>query len=533
MKKIISSALIFSILIFSGCVEKSVQGNINEDLHNYIVFNMGKEPEDLVMFNNSNIRQQDLLCNIFEGLVKTDDKGKIIPGLAESWIINKDETSYNFKIRQDAKWSDGSHITAFDFVDFFSQVLSKDIDNIYASQLYYIFGAEEYRKGQREFSNVAIRALDDKNLEIRLNYPCSYLLNILSEPIYSLRKIEHNLVEWKKSYKNILYTGSFKIDNISEKNEITLVKNQNYWDSQYVKSDKILVTCIDESEATLAAFQNGKVKLFVSPPISEVKNLINSGEIINLPSFSGSALVFNEKKDSIIKDENVRKAISVGIDRNNISKTILSDTVRPALSYVPSNINNGSGGTFTNKNVFQSTLEKEKALQLTKKSKLDKNSPTIKLIYVDTVENKKICDSIAKSLYDNLSIKVESQGYSPTEFDDELKKNDYNIAKINYEGLYDYPLTFLENWMSSSDSNFYGYNNPQFDNTVTKARMEQDKNKKLELMKEAENIILGDAEVVPLYFNNILLCKKGNVEGVYTTKRGNVKLEKAYIAVNP
>ena len=281
MKKFICCILILNLMFLSGCVEKSVQGNKSEESRNYVVYNLGKAPEDLIMLKNYNIRQQDLLVNLFEGLVSIDEKGKINPALAESWTLSKDETCYTFKIRENAKWSDGSDITAEDFVTFFSEILSKDIDNKYAQQLYYIFGAEDYRKGKCDFNNVAIRAIDKKSLEIRLNYPCNYFLNILSEPIYSLRKVDDDLKEWKKNYKNIVYSGSFIIDNISENSEITLKKNLEYWNKDLVKSDEILVTCIDGSEASLAAFQNYKVDLFVNPPISEYKGLVTSGKADN------------------------------------------------------------------------------------------------------------------------------------------------------------------------------------------------------------------------------------------------------------
>ncbi|MCH5139065.1 peptide ABC transporter substrate-binding protein, partial [Clostridiaceae bacterium UIB06] len=98
MKKLICYILILSLMFFSGCVEKSVQGNKDEELKNSIVYNLGKAPEDLIMLKSYNLRQQDLLVNLFEGLVSEDEKGKINPALAESWSLSKDETCYTFKI---------------------------------------------------------------------------------------------------------------------------------------------------------------------------------------------------------------------------------------------------------------------------------------------------------------------------------------------------------------------------------------------------------------------------------------------------
>lgn len=533
MKKIICCILILNIMFFTGCVEKSVQGSKSGETKELIVYNLGKAPEDLVMLKNYNIRQQDLLVNLFAGLVSTDEKGKIKPELAESWTLSKDEMCYTFKIRENAKWSDNSDITAEDFVDFFSKILDKDMNNRYVNQLYYIFGAEDYTKGKCEFNNVAIRALDKKSLEIRLNYPCNYFLNILSEPIYSLRKINDDLNNWKKKYKDIAYSGSFIIDNITENNEITLKKNAQYWNESLVKSSEILVTCIEGSEASLAAFQNNKVDLFINPPISEYEGLVNSGKATALSSNESGVLVFNLKKEGIIKEANFRKAVSIGIDRSNVVSEVLNDTSKIATSYIPSNVSDGMNGQFINKVFFSKNAEKEKAQDLIKKSKYEQNKQILKLIYIDTVENKKMCESISKNLSESLNIKIECQGYKDEEFIEELKKNDYDIAKIETEGNYDYPLSFLEGWISISDSNFYGYKNAQFDEKVIKAKMEKDRIKKIELLKEAENILMDDMPVIPLYFKNIVVCKKSNIEDVYTTKKGNIKLDKVYIKVEP
>ncbi|WML36024.1 peptide ABC transporter substrate-binding protein [Clostridium sp. OS1-26] len=533
MKKFIISILILSSVFLNGCVEKSVQGNKNVNIKDYIVYNIGKPPKDLLMLTDYNVRQQDLLVNLFEGLVKTDEKGSIIPGLSDSWALSKDETCYTFNIRDDAKWSDGSDITAEDFVIFFSQILNKDLNNKFAEQLYYIFGASEYRHGKKGFNDVAIRAIDKKKLEIRLNYPCNYFLNILAEPIYSLRKINNDMVEWRKNYKEILYTGCFTMQGISNNNEISLVKNDNYWNKNTVRSNKIILSCIDGSEAALAAYQSDKIDIFVDPPISEIKDLISLGKANQVSTYTTDVIVFNLKKEGIIKDINFRKSIATSIDRSYISKEILNDTAKPALTYIPTNISNGLNGQFINKAYFASTLEKDKALEFIKKTKFDKNNEPLKLVYVDTIENKKVCEAISKNLHDNLQLKVECIGYSAEEFNDELSKGDYDMAKVECEGSYDYPLSFLERWTINSKDNIYGYKNIELDNILEKSKMEKEKGKKIELLKSGENILFEDMPMIPLYFSNIVICKKSNIEDIGITKKGNIKLDKVYINLQP
>ncbi len=528
MKKIISGLLIINFIFLSGCVEKDVQSSKNEKVKDCIVYNIGKLPEDLSMLSNYNIRQQDLLINLFEGLVRIDNKGKINGAIAESWDLSKDETCYTFKIKDSAKWNDGSYITAEDFVGFFQKMLNKDINNIYAYQLYCIFGAEDYKNGKCDFSNVAIKATNRKTLEIRLNYPCNYFLNVLSEPIYSLRKMNTELKNWKKDYKDILYSGYFTISGFSKNNEVILNRNNQYWDRDSVKSNKIYISCNDGSEASLAAFESNKVDVFISPPINELKNLIELGKATEQPSYTVGSLVFNLKGNSIVRNLNFRKAVAASIDRNNITKDILKDSAKPSLSYIPPGVSDGMNGSYINKNFFLQTAEKDKVLELIKNSKYNKNKDILKMIYINTVENKKVCETICKNLSVNLDVKIQCEGYDVEEFNDEIKGDNYDIAKVDYEAMYNYPTAFLESWVSYSKLNFYGYKNTEFDDNLMKVKMEKQGVKKIEFLRLAENLLMEDMPVIPIYFNNIIVCKKNDIQGIYTTKKGNMLLDKAY-----
>ncbi|WP_123054510.1 peptide ABC transporter substrate-binding protein [Clostridium sp. JN-1] len=529
MKRVICFLIIICFTFFSsGCVEKNVQANKTEKPKNYIIYDMAKCPNDLIMADNYDLKQQDLIVNLFEGLVKMDLNGQIIPALAQSWTINEDQTCYTFKIRDNAKWSSGSNITANDFVEFFKEFFKAGKGSIYTEQLYCIFGVQDYENGIKDFSNAAIKALDEKTLEIRLNYPCGYLLNILSEPIYSLRKIDSKLKNWKDQYKNILYSGYFVIDNFSKDSGVTLIKNKYYWNKDSVKSNKILVNFSNIKEASLANFQSNLINVFTDPPEPEVKNLVNSGSAFKYTGHTGNALIFNPKNSDIISNVDLRKAISECIDRNEITKNILNDSVRPALTYIPDGVSDGLNGNYINKNFFDVNSQKDAALQDFKNSSYQQNDKNLKLIYLDTEENRKVCDSIVKSLKDNLGLIVDSEGYEMEEFKDTIERGDYDMAKIDYLPLYNYPLAFLELWTSTSRSNIYGYKNLQYDSEVSQGKVEIDRDKQISFFRNAENILMQDMILIPLYFDDTIVCKKQKICDVYINHSGNVVLDKAY-----
>lgn len=520
---------VISVTLLGGSLQKKVEQTESSSYKNNVTYNLGKLPKDLIMLDSNNLREKDIIANTFEGLVNCDESGKIVPALAESWDISEDGTNYTFKIRKNGKWSDGSDITANDFVNFFSDILNDKTDNIFSNQLNCIFGVEDYRKGKCDFKNVAITALNDKTLNIRLNYPCNYFLNILSQPIYALRNIDYKLIDWKKDYKSILYSGSFCISNISNNGEITLKKNSYYWNRAQVKSNAVTLTSLRTSESALAAFQSSIINVFTDPPLGELKTIEGKSKFKTAPLLQGEGIVFNFKKSGIVNDNNFRKAVAASINRNNIVKNILNGTACEANSYIPQYTSDGLNGKFINKVFFQGTEDIKEASDLMKSVSPSYGETSLRLIYLDTVENKKVCETIGENIKKALGIDVKCDGYDVSKFNEELKKGNYDIAEIKYGGYYDYPLSFLDMWSSTSQDDLYGYKNAQFDTKFMNVTFEKDGGKKIEILKDMENILMEDVAIIPLYFNDVTISEKNYVQGIYTNKLGNIKLDKAYL----
>lgn len=514
--------IIIFVIIFTSCMQKKAPiSTVKVTEANSIVCNLGKRPTNLIALDNNSIREKDFLLLLFEGLVRIDESNKVVPGIAESWTISKDELSYTFKIRSNAVWSDGKEITAKDFVDFFSMLLSSKNDNMYASILYSIFGAQEYKEGKRSFDSVAVRAVNDKALEFRLNSPCSYFLDIMSNPAFVLRKFDSNLTDWDKNYKNIAYSGPYKIEEIKSKGEVLLVKNENYYEKDEVKSEKISALFIENREFALASFKNSKINVMADPPQNENAFLMGEGEAVTAPIEMGVGLNFNLKKKGAASDVDFRKALANVINREQILENDLNGVGRSASAYIP-NVKESR----PNKSFFNVYGNTNLGMSYLKNSKYDKKEH-IKLIYLEESENKRLCEAVAKNIKDALDVSIECKGCNEEELKEAMEKGEYDIVASEYTGLYGDSLAFLEGWCTKS--NIYGYKNANFDSLVSKAKIEKDKAKRKEFILNAEELLLSDLPTIPIYYENLVVCKKSNIEGVYITKEGNLKLDRAYV----
>jgi len=200
VKKIIFTVLCIIIILAGISIEKDKLNSVKYSKVNYITYNMNVNPEDLQLTRENTVRDKDLLITLFEGLVKEDNNGEIVPALAKEIITSEDGLEYTFILREDIYYSTGEKITAEAIKSFFKGFLS-DRNNVYASSLDCIYGAKEFREGIGDFSNVAINVKDDSTIAIRLNYKNPYFINIIANPVFNIRdygtldKYKENLLQ--------------------------------------------------------------------------------------------------------------------------------------------------------------------------------------------------------------------------------------------------------------------------------------------------------------------------------------------------
>lgn len=546
MKKILCIILTFMMMLTSGCIEKKVKPIISRK---FLVYNMGDLPSDLLMLKDDNVRQKDLLLALFEGLVREDKYGEIVPAMAERIDISEDKIGYTFKLREDLHYSDGRPIKANDFVRFFHNILSEE-GNIYAQQLYCIYGAKDFSMGKIRFDQVAIIEKDDLTLEIRLNSANEYFKNILSNPVFTLRETDINIKDWKNNYEKIQYSGPFIIKDINEDGEIFLLKNNKYWRANDIVSSEMLFTTIKDEEKTLADFETteasdtSKIDVFVSPPISEAISLSMEKKTVAVPTKSMYYLTFNLNTGGSVKDNNFRNAISALISKEFIIQTLSKDIAVPAINYTASSSINDINGKLIF-DVFGSKDKGEKYLKEYLNTVSYEKEQDLIIVYENKNLDNRIAKEIAKSIkgsldeiaknikghfdeVDYLNVNVVCKGYDKEQLNEVLKQGKYNLlfSKINEE--YGDIYKFFSRWTSNSTYNIYGYKNLVYDKIIDSALREKDKKSKIKLYNDAQEILAKDLPCIPVFIVNTVICKKENIKDIYATKSGNLIFDYAY-----
>lgn len=519
--------IIIMNLVLSGCVEKKSEEFQTSNKESYLIYDIGEVPESFSKFNEYNSKGNEILKALFTGLVCEDSNTmQIKSALAEKWDVSKDKTEYTFHIKNNAKWSDGTDISASDFVDFFKSILSSKYGDVYAYELRFIYGAKAYNQGKSDFNDVAIKALDDKTLRIRLNNPCNYFLSILSRPEFALREFNGSLENWKKEYKKIKYTGPYTLTNVSE-DTLLITKNQNYVMKDEVISNKMKLKFYNKltniSAYSITDFDSDTIDMFSNPPTSEIERLKKDNQVKIFPTFNVDAIYFNLKNSSVTNSVDFRRAISAAIDRKNLIDNLPQGVISPCYNFVDDKIQ----GNITSSDLFGKMNLKEIASELTKSGYTNPNKVTV--VFEESSLNRKMCqlitDNINKNIKDsgvNEKINFDLKGYNRKDINEILKKGEYDIYFGQYNIAYNNPESFLEMWNSNSPFNMTGYSNIAYDDFMYSLSVSTDKNKIDEYSRKMYEQLFFDMPMVPICYKNNMICAKKFIDGISEDKYGTL-----------
>ena len=538
LKKVLSlvvAATISSTLLV-GCGDDKKEGKDKQVL----TYNLAADSKTLDPALNTAIDGGTVLSNTFEGLCRTDEKDKAIKGGAESWNVSEDGLTYIFNLRKDAKWSNGDKVTAQDYEYAWKRVLNPETGSEYAYQMYYIEGAEAYNTGKGSVDDVAVKALDDYTLEVKLHSPTSYFLELTAFPCYFPvnKKVVESDSNWATKVDTYVSNGPFKMTEWKQKDSLVLERNNEYYNKDKVKLDKLVMKMVTEDTSAYASFQAGDFDVIDTVPSAQIESGLADGSFTKYPNLGTYFLVVNINGENtsddvkkVLSDSKVRKALNLAINRDAIVKNVTKGGQVPAYSYVPEGIPSTDGKDFANKKYFKSSGDVKEAKKLLEEAgyKDGKGFPTITLLYNQEGDHGNIMQAIANMWKENLGINVSLSQQEWKVFQSTRSEKKYQIARHGWSGDYVDPMTFLEMWTSTSTLNEAGFSNNEYDALIKDAIKEQDTKKREEILHKAEDILMDEMPVIPIYYYTQIKGVKSYVKDMKVSQLGFIYFDEAYI----
>lgn len=544
IKKIfaVSLAATLSLSVLAGCGSKSSDKSGSTSDKQELVYNLGSDPKTIDPGLNSAVDGSIVVSNLFEGLEKLDDKDKAIPGQAEKYEVSDDQLTYTFHLKKDLKWSNGDPVKASDFVYAWKRVIDPATAAEYAYQMYYIKGAEAANKGTGSMDDVGIKATDDNTLVVTLAGPCAYFPELTAFPCYyplDEKAVSANK-DWATDAKSYVSNGPFKLTDYEIKNQLVLEKNENYEAKDDVKLSKVTMKMVSEPTSAWASYKAGQFDMVDAVPISEVQGALKDKTATNFKALGISYISINVSDKAAAVDPNAakvlsnlkfRQALSLAIDRQSLVDNVVKTGNTPAHSYVPEGMTGPDGKDFASKNYFDPKGNIDEAKKLLAEAGYPDGQGLPPLVVMYNPEggvNGPVYQAI-QDMWKQIGVNVELQSQEWKVFQNTRIQKQFEIARDNWSADYTDPMTFLDMFLSNSENNDPGYNNPEYDKIIQAAKQEKDASKRIDLMHQAEDMLMADQPVIPLWYTSYPKGVKEYVKGVRVSPLGQVYFDKAYI----
>jgi oligopeptide transport system substrate-binding protein len=497
-------SIIFSLTVsVAGCERKTLVdiGTENQILY----FSNATDITGVDPHGTNGMPEAQVITAVFEGLVaKHPETLDVIPATADKWEVSDDGMTYLFHIRENAKWSNGDPVTAHDFVNSWLRGLMPNLANETVTALFVFKNAEKfYRKEITDVSRVGFRALDDHHLQVELENPTPYFLQLLNYialyPVHtaSMKKfgaLDDPANPWSK-VGNFVGNGPFTLKEWVPGRSLIVERNPYYWDKDFVKLNEIHFMPISQPLVEERMFRAGYLHRTEWMPFEKMSVYRNKKdpEYNHSPYFSTYYYAFNVTK-APFNDARIRKALAYAIDRVALAESVTNGVQIPTGALTPPNTLGYTPRT-------QITYDPDKARKLLAEAGYPegKNFPYAELSYNSSEDHRKIAEAIQQMWRKNLNIRIELKNQEWKVYLHEIKSLNHYVARMGWVGDYIDPNTFLEIFTSYSGDNRTGWKNPRYDALIKKAATIRDKEERFEIFQQAETILLEEAPLIPLY----------------------------------
>ncbi|PGZ47618.1 peptide ABC transporter substrate-binding protein [Bacillus anthracis] len=468
----------------------------------------------------------NVMRNVFEGLYTLGEDNKLIPGVAQSYDVSEDKKTYTFHLRE-SKWSNGTPVTAADFVYSWKRAVNPNTAAEYAFLFFDIKNAKRINSKDLPIEQLGVKAIDDKTLEVQLEQPVPYFIDLttfatflpINEKYFKSKEKQYGL-----EAEQLIYNGAFTLDNWKHEQGFQLKKNSNYWDAKTVKLDEINFDIVKDKSTEINLYESGQLDR-VGLTGEFVDKYRKNPDFKERSEVTVQFLRMNQKND-VLKNKHARLAISQTMNKKAFVDTVLNNGSLPAVGFIPANFAKGPDGKdFRKENgaLVKDDVETAKGNWKKAKQELGKEQVTLELLTSDNAIAKKNAEYLKGELEKNLEgLKVHVKLQPRKQQIQLLLNSDYDLGVDVWAPDIPDPITFLDIFTTDSTYNFDKYSNQAYDKLIHQVKTDLAGNEtaRWEAMKQAEKILIEDGTVAPFYQPGRSYLQRSTVKGIVTNDFG-------------
>ena len=529
------ACVIAGMLTACGSGESNVEsGNANGILH----YGNGAEPQGLDPHVVTGVPENHIVRALFEGLaVKNPETLEPEPAVAERWDISEDGTVYTFYLNPNARWSNGETMTASDYVWSWNRALHPDTGSLYAYMLYPIVNSEAYSKREiTDFGEVGVKALDDHTLQVRLNAPTPYFLQLMDhystfavhpETLLKHGKMTDRFTPWTR-VGNIVSNGPFTLEEWSLNRRIIIKKSEHYWDRDNVALNGVYFYPTENVISEERMFRAEQLHYTAVVPLDKIPDYRERPDSPYVQAaYLGTYYYLVNTERPPVDNVLVRRALSYALDRDTLTRTVLQDTAIPAYSITPPDTLG-----YNPPQLFDYDPAKARELLAEAGYPNGEGWPGLEIIYNTQEAHRKIAVAVQQMWKRELNIDITISNQEWKVYLNSVSQREFQVARRGWIGDYVDANNFLDLFITDGGNNNTGYASDEFDDIILNlAPKAKTRDERYGLFYKAETMMMNEMPIIPIYTYTSKHLIHPSVEGIYPNLMDSLNLK--YVKLHP
>jgi oligopeptide transport system substrate-binding protein len=510
------SLFLAACMLFVGCqrvseVEKATAAGI-------LLMGNGPDPQALDPQVTTGVSEINIHMALFEGLTRAHPQSlEPVSGVAHRWEISEDGRVYRFYLRPEARWSDGSVLTAEDFAFSWQRMLHPDLAAPNAFMLYPLAGAEAFNRGKGSADDLGIRVVDEFVLEVELHRPVPYFLQLLMHPAWY--PVQRSAIQrWGELYdrgnrwaENARHVGNgpFQLQNWRPGIRVETVANPHYWDRSKIELNGIHFISMEETSAEERAYRAGQLHTTTALPPNRVSWWKeHHPEQLQTDPYLGTYYILLNHRHPALSDPKVRRALSLAIDRRALVENLLGSGEQPATSFSPPTMPGyRPPATISTDHRLARQLLAEAGYPE------GRGFPRLQYLYNTSENHRRIGEALQAMWHQHLGIEIELVNQEWRTYLDRRERGDYQVARAVWIGDYVDPHTFLSLWSTGAGRQWSGWENEEYRQLMEASESTTNVSERIPLLHSAESLLLEEQVMIPIYFYVTTYLKRPEVQG--------------------